>query len=353
MNHTPQESGRLIVGASGPVPGVALHAVRYDASGAMAVERSLPLPEPSYAAFDPRHGMLHTVLEEDAGRVASVPLGPGADLGEPVAEAASGGALPCHVAVHPDAPYVFVANYGDGVLSVFPTGPDGRIAASEPVQALDHLPGSHAHMAAISPDGRFVLCTDLGADRVHIYAFDAGKGRLEPHGTARVPDGRGPRHLVFHPSGRYAYLISELSCTLIVCGWDAASGRLLPGAELPTRRDAANPAANFSAAVRISPDGAHVYTTDRGDDTIAVHAVAPGGAGGAADAGGHLEPVEVVACGGAWPRDIALSPDGRLLFCANQRSDTVTVFRRDPASGRLTPAAAPLSVPAPSSVLPV
>jgi 6-phosphogluconolactonase (cycloisomerase 2 family) len=297
-------------------------------------------------AFDPRHGMLHAVLEEEvAGRVASVPLRDGLDLGEPVAEAASGGGLPCHVAVHPGAPYVFVSNYGDGVLSVLPTGADGRITASGPVQAVEHLPGSHAHMAAISPDGRFVLCTDLGADRVHVYAFDPAKGRLEPHGTARVPDGRGPRHLVFHPSGRHAYLVNELSCTLIVCAWDAESGRLEPGAELPTRRDAADPAANFSAGLRVAPDGAHVYSTDRGDDTIAVHAVTGGGA--------VLEPVEVVSCGGVWPRDIALSPDGRLLFCANQRSDTVTVFHRDPASGRLTPAAEPFAVPAPSSVLPL
>ncbi|WP_051468859.1 lactonase family protein [Actinomadura oligospora] len=344
MNHTPQTSGGLIIGSSGPVPGVALHRARYDPSGAMIVERSLPLVEPSYVALDARHGMLHTVLEEDIGRVASVPLDDALALGEPVAEASSGGALPCHVAVHPDAPYVFVANYGDGVLSVFPTSPSGRIAATGPSQAIAHPPGSHAHMAAISPDGRFVLCTDLGADRVHVYAFDPVEGRLDPHGTARVPDGRGPRHLVFHPSGRHAYLINELSCTLIVCAWDAASGRLEPGAELPARRDAANPTANSSAAVRVSPDGAHVYSTDRGDDTIAVHATVAGGAA--------LEPVEVVSCGGVWPRDIALTPDGRLLFCANQRSGTVTVFRRDPDTGRLTPAAEPLAVPAPSSVLP-
>ncbi|MEV5569874.1 lactonase family protein [Spirillospora sp. NPDC052269] len=345
MNHTPQTSGRLIIGGSGPVPGVALRLARYDASGTVTDEGALSLVEPSYVAFDARHGMLHTVLEEVPGRVVSVPLDEGTGLGEPVAGAASGGALPCHIAVHPDAPFVFVANYGDGVLSVFPTGPDGRIAATEPFQAIAHLPGSHAHMAAISPDGRFVLCTDLGADRVHVYAFDPVKGRLDLHGTARVPDGRGPRHLVFHPSGRHAYLINELSCTLIVCAWDAESGRLEPGAELPTRRDAANPADNSSAAIRVSPDGAHVYSTDRGDDTIAVHATVADGAA--------LEPVEVVSCGGAWPRDIALSPDGRLLFCANQRSDTVTVFHRDPDTGRLTPAAAPLGVPAPSSVLPL
>ncbi|MFC4907241.1 lactonase family protein [Actinomadura gamaensis] len=341
MNDVSQTSGRLIIGSSGPVPGVALHSARYDASGTLAIERSLPLAEPSYVAFDPCHAMLHAVLEEDIGRVASIPL----DLGEQRAEAASGGALPCHVAVHPDAPYVFVANYGDGVLSVLPTGEDGRITSSSPVQAVGHESGSHAHMAAISPDGRFVLCTDLGADRVHVYAFDTVSGRLDLHGTVAVPDGRGPRHLVFHPSGRHAYLINELSCTLIACAWDAASGRLEPGAEVPTRRDAGSPVANFSAAVRVSPDGRHVYSTDRGDDAIAVHAVTGGGAA--------LERVEVVACGGAWPRDIALTPDGRLLFCANQRSHTVTAFHRDPETGRLAAAATALAVPAPSALLPL
>ncbi len=203
----------------------------------------------------------------------------------------------------------------------------------------------HAHMAAPSPDGRFLLCTDLGTDRVYVYAFAPATGRLSAHRTTLLPDGSGPRHLAFHPSAGHVYVLNELSSTLTVCTWDALSGHLEPLTELETRRDPGAATANSAAAVRVSTDGRFLYTTNRGDDTITVHALH--------DDGATVEPVDVVACGGSWPRDIALTSDGRLLFCANQGSDTLTAFHRDPASGRLTPAGEPLVVTEPTSVLPV
>ncbi|MEE1784523.1 lactonase family protein [Streptomyces sp. SP17BM10] len=265
----------------------------------------------------------------------------------------SGGAGPCHLAVHPSGSLLFAAHYGDGVLSVIPIDADDALAASEPVQTIRHPDGEasgqlrspHAHMAAPSPDGRFLLCTDLGTDRIHVHAFEPVTGRLGVHRTVRLPADRGPRHLVFHPSAKHVYVLNEFSATLTVCTWDALAGRLEPVAELPTRRDPDAPNANYAAAVRVSADGRFLYTTNRGDDAIAVHALH--------DDGAAVDLVDVTACGGSWPRDIALSTDERLLFCANQGSDTLTAFRRDPASGRLTPAGEPLVITEPTSVLPV
>ncbi len=108
-------------------------------------------------------------------------------------------------------------------------------------------------MALPSPDGRFVLCTGLGTDRVHVYAFDPVGGRLTAHQVAELPPGRGPRHLAFHPSHRYAHLLNELSSTLTVCTWDAACGRLGPGAELPVRGADRSAPANYPAAVLLPP----------------------------------------------------------------------------------------------------
>ncbi len=348
--------GHLIVGSSASAgsPRTGLYTVHYAAGGTLRRRRVLPVEQASYTAADPAGRTLYAVVEQDSGLVVSLRIGPrGAGLA-PLATSASGGALPCHLAVHPSGSHVFVAHYGDGVLSVLPTAPDGPIADQEPAQRIHHprraasgtlLTAPHAHMAAPSPDGRFVLCTDLGTDRIHIYAFAPLSGLLTRHRTVHLPPGCGPRHLVFHPSARYVYLLNELSSTLTVCTWDAPSGHLRAAAELSTRRDPSTPNANYPAAIRLSPDGRFLYITNRGDDTIAVYAVRHDGA--------SVDLLSTVPSGGSWPRDIALSPDGQLLFCANQRSDSLTAFHRDPASGLLTPAGRPLALVAPVSVLPV
>ncbi|MER7667292.1 lactonase family protein [Kitasatospora sp. NPDC096128] len=360
MNHSPTASpgGLLVIGsaARADVPGAGLCTVGYDGAGAMSLLRTLPLDHPSYAAVDPTRAVVHAVLEQAVGRVVSLRVDAGAGVQGPpaAAAAASGGAGPCHIAVHPSGSHVFAAHYGDGVLSAVPTGADGTVATAEAVQTIRHpgreasgdlLTSPHAHMAAPSPDGRFLLCTDLGTDRVYVYAFDPDNGPLSAHRTVQLPSGRGPRHLVFHPSARYAYVLNELSSTLTVCTWDALAGRLEPVAEVETRRDPGAPNANSAAAVRLSGDGRFLYTTNRGDDAISVHALHGDGA--------SVELLTAVPCGGTWPRDIALTPDGRLLFCANQRSDTVTAFHRDPSTGRLSPAGEPLAITEPTSVLPI
>lgn len=357
MNHPPIPSpdGLLVIGSAAPAdaPGAGLCTVGYDGTGAMSLLRTLPLDHPSYAAVDPTRAVVHAVLEQAVGRVASLRLDSGAAVQEPPV-AASGGAGPCHIAVHPGGSHVFAAHYGDGVLSVLPVGADGTVAAAEPVQIIRHpgreasgdlLTDPHAHMAAPSPDGRFLLCTDLGTDRVYVYAFDPDNGPLSAHRTVQLPPGRGPRHLVFHPSARYAHVLNELSSTLTVCTWDALSGHLEPVAEVETRQDPGAPNANSAAAVRLSGDGRFLYTTNRGDDAISIHAVH--------DDGASVELLTTVPCGGTWPRDIALTPDDRLLFCANQRSDSVTAFHRDPSTGHLSPAGEPLAIAEPTSVLPI
>ncbi|MFI6154777.1 lactonase family protein [Kitasatospora sp. NPDC051170] len=351
----PTTGGLLVIGsaAAADTPGAGLSTVHHDADGAMRLLGTLPVDRPSYAALDPTRTVLHAVLEQDPGQIASLRLDPRTGSLGPPATTPSGGSGPCHLALHPGGSHLFAAHYGDGTLTVLPLRAEDALAA-EVTQTVRH-PGRkasselhttpRAHMAAPSPDGRFLLCTDLGTDLVHVYAFDQATGRLDPHDTVRLPDGRGPRHLVFHPSARRVHVLNELASTLTVCSWDAPTGRLRPTAELPTSRHPEAPHANYAAALRVSSDGRFLYTTNRGDDTVTVFALHEDGAA--------VEPVDITDCGGSWPRDLALSHDERLLFCANQGSDSLTAFHRDPATGRLTPTGEPLRVTAPTSVLPV
>lgn len=335
--------------------GMGVHCLRYDADGALSPVTSVDIADPSYVVHDAARGVLTAVVEQEPdGRVASARFTV-ADGGSDVRDqTASGGSAPCHLALHPDGTTLFVANYTSGTVGVFPVDGEGRVTGSEPAQLIQHhgsgpradrQEGPHAHQVVVSPSGRWVLAADLGTDSVYVYAYRAG--RLADHGEVTLPGGSGPRHLAFHGSGRYFYLLNELSWTVAICSWDEAAGAGEVRAEVPSRAEADREKSDHTwcAAIRVSADDRFVYTSNRVDDTIAVFSVTGDGAG--------LEQVEVVPAGGAWPRDILLSPDGTLLFSANQRSDSITVFRVDGETGKLTPTGTPYSIKTPSSLLPV
>ena len=343
----------LLVG----VYGAGVQCLRYDALGSLTPVSVVDIADPSFVVHDGARGVLTAVVErEPEGRLASARFTVGAGGSDVRDGIASGGAAPCHLALHPDGAALFVANYGSGTVSVFPLDGQGRVVGDEPAQVLQHSgsgpradrqEGPHAHQVVVSPSGRWVLAVDLGTDSVYVYEYDAGAGRLSQHSVVAMPDGSGPRHLAFHGSGRFFYVLNELSWTVTVCSWDEVEGVGKVGMAVESRsaEDRASSDHCWCAAIRVSADDRFVYTSNRVDDTIAVFSVLEGGAG--------LEPVEVVPAGGAWPRDIVLSPDGRLLFSANQYSDSITVFHVDPDSGRLTLAGNPYPITTPSSLLPI
>jgi 6-phosphogluconolactonase (cycloisomerase 2 family) len=335
--------------------GTGVHCLRYDADGTLSPVSSVDIADPSYVLYDSARGVLTAVVEQEpAGRVASARFTV-ADGGDDVRDqTSSGGAAPCHLAMHPDGSTLFVANYGSGTVGVFAVDAEGRVTGSEPVQVLQHTgsgprtdrqEGPHAHQVVVTPSGRWVLAVDLGTDSVYVYAYEAG--RLSEHGVVTVDAGSGPRHLAFHGSGRYLYLLNELAGTVAACAWDEDAGSAKVLTEVSTRSEADRAAGgrNWSAAIRVSADDRFLYVSNRIDDTLAVIAITDDGAG--------LEPVEVVPAGGSWPRDIVLSPDGTLLFSANHFSDSITAFRVDTESGRLTPTGTPYQTTTPASLLPI
>jgi 6-phosphogluconolactonase len=334
--------------------GLGVHLVAYDESGRLTPVSVVPVADPSYVAYDAERGVLYSVVEQEAGRVASAFFTPENGWSGLAAGTSAAGEDPCHLVVHPDGGHLFVANYSSGSLAVFPIDEDGRVSATKPSQLIEHVGsgpnekrqlGPHAHHAAVSPDGRFVLCTDLGTDSVFVYSYDAASGKLSLRDQVRFIPGSGPRHLEFHGSGRFVYVLNELSSMIVVCTYDAAAGLLVPGAEQTVRRDPASPVIDYPAAVRISADDRFVYVSVREDDDITIFAVE--------DDGASLRRLDIIPCGGSWPRDIVLSPDGKLLFAANQKSDAITVFHVDAKSGLLSSAGEPFTVPAPASVLPL
>ncbi|MEU4445780.1 lactonase family protein [Actinosynnema sp. NPDC050801] len=309
-------------------------------TGRLRVTGVVPdVPNPSFVIDAGRR--VYVVNEKSEGEVTALAVGPDG-VPEVIGSRSTGGADPCHLVLHDG--FLLSANYSSGSVAVHPVLPDGGLgertdlvvhAGSGPDR--DRQDGPHAHQVLPDPTGEFVLAVDLGTDSVYSYRL-GDQGRLTPAGTARVHAGAGPRHLAFHPSGRYAYIANELDSTIVVADYDR--GVLRPGLKLSTLpAGAPTTPRNYPAEVLVSADGRFAYLSNRGHDSVAVFAVERGGA--------VLRLVEAVPVGGGYPRHLVLDASGRFLLAANQNSDNITTFAVDRSTGRLRPSsttAAPIPV---------
>lgn len=260
----------------------------------------------------------------------------------------SHGAGPCYVSVDGAGRYVFVANYDDGSVAVFPTESDGRLGKASDVVVhegssivSDRQTSPHPHAVVPGPEGRFVYVPDLGTDRVVVYQVDDGSLQPADRLAAALPPGSGPRHIVIGPSGESAFLVNELNSTLTWLVRDPDSGGLsildtksaLPGE--------ADPKASKGADVHIHPSGQWVYVSNRGHDSVTIFEPHQ-------DA---LHWVGHISTGGRTPRDFVLDPTGRWLFAENRDSDQVTTFSIDSRTGKLEPTGSVLAVPHPTAAV--
>ena len=290
--------------------------------------------KPSVAAFRIRGGGGNATLESDSS-----------------AEIGDGGAA--HVGVHPSGKLLLTAQYGGGSLAVFSLKPDGSLAKR--TQLIEHEGGSgvfeqrqdspHPHWTGFSPDGRFAFVPDLGLDQVKIYRVDAENAQVTPHGFANLPPGGGPRHMKFHPNGKWVYVLNELSLSVTVFDYDAAAGSMTPKQTLNAVPKELLVKEQFKSAseIRVHPNGRFVYSANRGHDTITVFRVH--------EDDGTLAVVERENIRGATPRNFNLDPSAKWLIAAGQQSHTLASFVVDQTTGELTYNQSIVHTPAPICVL--
>lgn len=314
------------------------------------------VPNPSYLAFHPSRRFLYAVNElkefqgAATGAVSAFSIEPGSGALRFLNRKPSHGTDPCHLAVDKTGRYVLVANFMSGSVCVLPILEDGSLGdATDVVQhrgsGADPVrqSGPHAHAVTLDHTGRYALVPDLGVDKVMVYRFDARRGRLEPNDEpwAEVAAGAGPRHVVLHPGGGYAYLINELDSTMTVFRYDGHRGTLREIQTLSTLPDGFA-GANTCAGVQVAPSGKFLYGSNRGHDSIVIYAINP--------RDGTLTCVGHESTQGKTPRHFVIDPAGEYLLAANQDTDSVVAFRLDAASGTLTPTGHSVHVPTPVCV---
>lgn len=336
--------------------GKGIYVFRLDpASGALTFDSMISgMINPSFLAIAPSKNRLYAVNEISGkvglhGLVSAFAIDPVTYDLTYLNSQSTHGLAPCHLSIDSTGRFVLVANYETGSLCVLPVMADGRLGkASDVIQLQGSGPhprqeGPHAHMITPGPDGRFVFAVDLGTDRIYVYRLELERGKLIPADPpwTQLPPGTGPRHLIFHPNRRFAYVINELQSSIISFLYDERIGSLQAIQSISTVPDDFA-GENLSAEIQIAPTGKFIYTSNRGHDSIVVFAV--DGETGELAYIGH----EHHRC--ASPRHFTLVPSGSYLFFANQDGDTVVTFQVDPGSGRLTVTDQEIGVPTPACI---
>jgi 6-phosphogluconolactonase len=253
-------------------------------------------------------------------------------------EVISRGTDPCYVTIDKTGKYALVANYSSGTLYVVRIREDGSLGGGANIifhsghgANPQRQSSAHIHSVNLSPDNRFAYVDDLGIDGLLVYKFDDSKGSLTSNGTKypRFAPGAGPRHFVLHPSGKFAYVISEMQGTVTAFSNDPATGTLQSLQTISTLpKDFKGEIED--AEIEVHPSGKFLYASNRGDgNSIAVFAI---------DAEkGTLTPVAYTPTQGKTPRSFAIDPTGTFLFAGNQGSNNIVVFRINQKTGELTP----------------
>ena len=258
-----------------------------------------------------------------------------------------------HLATDRAGKVLMSAQYGGGSVAIFPLREDGSIGPRS--NLLKHEGGAgvvtgrqdkpHAHWVGTSPDNRFVFVPDLGMDKVLIYRLDLEKVDLIPHGFGQCPPGGGPRHMKFAPNGKYVYVLNELALSVTAFGYDPEQGTMTALQTIPTVSEEAKAKESFvsSSEIRVHPSGQFVYAANRGHDTITVFRVDR--------STGRLTLVEIEPIRGGWPRNFNLDPSGQWLVAAGRDSNTLSVFAIDADTGELKYTRSMVMVPTPICVL--
>ncbi|GAA2152866.1 lactonase family protein [Actinomadura napierensis] len=333
-----------------PWKGTQIYGARFDADGGALTSLGPVGDAPSnWTAPHPARPLLYVGSSEDGGIVYTYAIdrttGALTRTGTAVRtdEGGTAGGGISYLGVDRPSQALLVANFEAGLAASLPLpkgvpGPPVSVVRDTGSGPNPRQNGPHVHHVTIDPSGRRALVADFGADRVFVHGFDRSTGAITPGtGSYASAPGSGPRRVLFHPRGRTAYVLNELSGDLETLDW--RNGTLTPRQRLALDSDAFT-GTRSGAELALSGDGRFVYASSRGENVLVVFA--------ADERTGLLRLVQRIPSGGLKPWSLTLHRSGRWLIAANQASGTVTVFAVDRRTGALTAVGDPVAFPAPA-----
>lgn len=340
----------LLVGTytSGKSQGIYLYDFT-SSSGEAVLRDSVKASNPSYLAVSPNERFVYAVNEDGSdkggGKVSAYAYNKSTKKLSFVNQLPTMGDHPCYITVDRKNNWVVVGNYSSGNLSVMSVAPDGGVGG--PSTNMQHQgqgtnkerqSSPHVHATVFSPDNKYLFVPDLGIDQVVVYSFNQRSGMLSPKKKhIKVADGSGPRHMEFHPSGKWAYLVQELSGTVTVFSYEKGS---LTEQQVISILPADYTGAATSADIHVSPNGRFLYASNRNPlNNIAIFSI------NATD--GKLTLVGNQSTMGKAPRNFNFDPTGKLLLVANQDTNNIVIFSVNPETGLLTDTGKRIDVPNP------
>ncbi|KGA97877.1 hypothetical protein AJ85_04545 [Alkalihalobacillus alcalophilus ATCC 27647 = CGMCC 1.3604] len=296
---------------------------------------------PTYLTVSEDNQFLYAVAKNaEGGGIAAFKIDEKEQL-QLLNQSVSDGASPCHVSLNKKGDLLFSANYHRGQADVYTLNDNGEI--TENTATITHTGSgpnekrqekAHAHYAGLTPDGKYVAVADLGTDKIAVYQLE--NNELLPHIEVDVKPGSGPRHIAFHPNGKFAYVNAELSSELIVFAYN--EGQFKEIQTVGTLPDDFL-GESTSGALHLSKDGRFVYVSNRGHDSIYVFEIDQDS--------GEVEYRSSVTSGGEHPRDFILDPSEKYLFAANKDTSNIVMYVRDDNTGALTKTEKEFALPNP------
>lgn len=332
----------------GEVDGVYRTTLDADSGELAQPQLAAKIASPGFLALSPNGKKLYSVcrLASGEGGVAAFEIDADKQSLRLLNTEPTGDGEACHLTLDPTSRCLFTAQYGTGSVCAFPLDADGKVGprsdhirhtGSGPNRARQE--GPHPHWVGTDPANRFLFVPDLGADQVVIYQTDLDTGSIKPHGSGRCPAGAGPRHMKFHPNGKFVYVLNELDLSVTVFRYDAEAGTLAAVQTISTLPETLREVPNSASEIRIHPGGRFLYAANRGHDSIAAFKID-------ADSG-QLTFIEREAVRGSHPRNFNIDPSGKWLLAAGRDSNTISLFRIDQEKGGLVYTGTTVNSPAP------
>ncbi|MDC5681141.1 lactonase family protein [Acinetobacter baumannii] len=328
-----------------------LYQLQVNADGTLTPVKVLQMKSPSWVVKSKDGRFAYTTNEENEGAVTALSVQN--RKVEVLNTVNSHGGHPTHASISLDGKFLFVSNYsafdkGRGGVAVLPILPNGHLG--EMVQNIVFSEGSghvkgrqdsgHAHSTTFSPDGKYLYASDLGNDKVYAFRYNPSKPQpLEADKSRDVSfkHGSGPRHMVFSPNGKQAYITAEMRSEIVT--FKVQDGHLKKVAELKLVHEDKTPEFKSASGIILSPNGKYVIAANRGaDNKLLVFKI---------QQNGLLGQPQVYKANGIEPRAFSFDESGKYLYVTNVYSNNISLFRFDTKNGSLKPLgdAAKISTP--------